>query len=95
MGGDPISKLLDGHIARRDFIKATAATGAGLALATGVGGFARSAAADQMFKGEQLRIFTYAGAWGDQFKKNFAPLFKEVTGADLIVELGRGIRFRS
>jgi len=83
-----MSKLLDGHIARRDFIKATAATGAGLALATGVGSFARSAAADQMFKGEQLRIFTYAGAWGDQFKKNFAPLFKEVTGADLIIELG-------
>src|ERR1700733_2030550 len=48
----------------------------------------RAAAADQMFKGEQLRIFTYAGAWGDQFKKNFAPLFKEVTGADLIIELG-------
>ena len=83
-----MSKLLDGHIARRDFIKATAATGAGLALATGVGSFARSAAADQMFKGEQLRIFTYAGAWGDQLKKNFAPLFKEVTGADLIIELG-------
>ena len=71
---------------RRDFLKATA-VGAGLA-ATGLGSFVRSAAADQMFKGETLRIFTYAGAWGDQFTKNFAPLFKKVTGAELIVDLG-------
>jgi putative spermidine/putrescine transport system substrate-binding protein len=71
---------------RRDFLKATAA-GIGLA-ATGLGSFVRSAAADQMFKGEKLRIFTYAGAWGDQFTKNFAPLFKEITGAELVVDLG-------
>jgi len=71
---------------RREFIKRTAA-GAGIA-ATGLGSFVRSANADQMFKGEKLRVFTYAGAWGDQFTKNFAPLFKEVTGADLIIELG-------
>ena len=44
--------------------------------------------AAQDFQGEELRVFTYAGAWGDQFTKNFAPLFNEVTGADLIVELG-------
>ncbi len=79
-------RLRNGGFSRREFIKATAA-GAGLA-ACGLGSFVRSASADQMFKGEQLRIFTYAGAWGDQFTKNFAPLFKEVTGADLIVELG-------
>src|SRR3972149_771537 len=71
---------------RREFIK-RAAAGAGLA-AIGTGSFVRSAYADQNFKGEQLRVFTYAGAWGDQFTKNFAPLFEEVTGADLLVELG-------
>jgi hypothetical protein len=49
---------------RREFIKRTAA-GAGIA-ATGLGSFVRSANADQMFKGEKLRVFTYAGAWGDQ-----------------------------
>lgn len=75
------------HPSRREFIKYTAATGAGLA-AVGPGSFVRSAAASQDFKGEELRIFTYAGAWGDQFTKNFAPLFEEVTGARLIVELG-------
>ena len=73
---------------RREFIKKTAATGAGLAAASGLGSFVREASAAQNFKGEELRVFTYAGAWGDQFTKNFAPLFKEVTGADLIVELG-------
>lgn len=71
---------------RRDFIK-RAAAGAGLA-AVGTGSFVRSAYADQDFKGEKLRVFTYAGAWGEQFTKNFAPLFKEVTGAELVVELG-------
>jgi len=72
---------------RREFIKFTAATGLGLAAA-GPGSFVRSAYAGQDFKGEELRIFTYAGAWGDQFTKNFAPLFEEITGAKLIVELG-------
>lgn len=72
---------------RRKFIKYLAATGAGLA-AVGPGSFVRHAAASQDFKGEELRIFTYAGAWGDQFTKNFRPLFEEVTGAKLIVELG-------
>lgn len=72
---------------RREFFKYTAATGVGLAT-MGPGSFVRSAAASQDFKGEELRIFTYAGAWGDQFTKNFAPLFEEVTGAKLIVELG-------
>lgn len=71
---------------RREFIKYTAATGAGLA-ALGAGSFLRPAYA-QDFKGEELRIFTYAGAWGDQFTQNFAPLFEELTGAKLIVELG-------
>jgi spermidine/putrescine-binding protein len=70
---------------RREFIERMAA-GAGIA-ATGLGSFVRAAEA-QEFKGQQLRVFTYAGAWGDQFTKNFAPLFKQVTGADLIVELG-------
>ena len=71
---------------RREFIKYTAATGAGLA-AMGPGSFVRPAYS-QDFKGQDLRIFTYAGAWGDQFTKNFAPLFQELTGAKLIVELG-------
>ena len=39
-------------------------------------------------RGKSSEVFTYAGAWGDQFTKNFAPLFNEITGADLIVELG-------
>ncbi|MDH3668331.1 MAG: ABC transporter substrate-binding protein [Paracoccaceae bacterium] len=71
---------------RREFMKYTAATGVGLA-ALGPGSFVRPAYS-QDFKGEELRIFTYAGAWGDQFTKNFAPLFEELTGAKLIVELG-------
>lgn len=71
---------------RREFIKYTAATGIGLA-SLGPGSFIRPAYS-QDFKGEELRIFTYAGAWGDQFTKNFAPLFEELTGAKLIVELG-------
>lgn len=74
------------RVNRREFIRYTAATGAGIA-ATGLGSFARNASA-QDFAGEELRVFTYAGAWGDQFTKNFAPLFEEVTGAKLIVELG-------
>jgi len=83
-----MTRLFSDSLRRREFLKMTAATGAGLAVTTGLGSFVRSAAADQMYKGEELRVFTYAGAWGDQFTKNFAPLFKEVTGADLIVELG-------
>ncbi len=68
---------------RRDFIKKTAAAGVAVAASTKLGSFIREAHADQMFKGEKLRVFTYAGAWGDQFTKNFAPLFKKVTGADI------------
>lgn len=73
---------------RRDFLKKSSAAGVGLAAGGKLATMASEARAGQDFKGEKLRVFTYAGAWGDQFTKNFAPLFKQVTGADLIVELG-------
>ena len=76
------------RITRRDFLKKTTAAGVGLAAAGTLGTLSSEVRGGQMFKGEKLRIFTYAGAWGDQFTKNFAPLFKKVTGADIIVELG-------
>lgn len=72
---------------RRRFLKA-ASVGAGTVAAGTVGLLGSVARADQMFKGETLRIFTYAGAWGDQFTDNFAPLFRQQTGANLTVELG-------
>ncbi len=73
---------------RRDFLRKSTAAGVGLAAGGKLATLASEASAGQDFKGEKLRVFTYAGAWGDQFTKNFAPLFKQVTGADLIVELG-------
>ena len=76
------------QITRRDFIRKSTAASAGVVAAGQLGIWGADVQAAQDFKGEKLRIFTYAGAWGDQFTKNFAPLFKELTGADLIVELG-------
>lgn len=73
---------------RRDFIRRSTAASAGVVAASQLGIWGADVQAAQDFKGEELRVFTYAGAWGDQFTKNFAPLFKELTGADLIVELG-------
>ena len=73
---------------RRDFLRKSTAAGVGLAAGGSMASLASRVSASQDFKGEKLRVFTYAGAWGDQFTMNFAPLFKEVTGADLIVELG-------
>ena len=76
------------RITRRDFIRKSTVASAGVVAAGQLGIWGADVQAAQDFKGEKLRIFTYAGAWGDQFTKNFAPLFKELTGADLIVELG-------
>ena len=76
------------RITRRDFIRKSTAVSAGAVAASQLGMWGADVQAAQDFKGEELRVFTYAGAWGDQFTKNFAPLFKELTGADLIVELG-------
>ncbi len=76
------------RFSRRDFIKKSTAASAGAIAASQLGMWGADVQAAQMFKGEKLRVFTYAGAWGDQFTKNFAPLFKQITGADLIVELG-------
>lgn len=74
-------------VSRRDFLKQATVGGLWVAAATKMGLFGTDVQAQQ-FKGETLRIFTYAGAWGDQFTKNFAPLFKKVTGAQIVVELG-------
>ena len=76
------------RLTRRDFIRRSTAASAGVVAASQLGIWGADVQAAQDFKGEKLRIFTYAGAWGDQFTKNFAPLFKELTGAELIVELG-------
>ena len=76
------------RITRRDFIRKSTAASAGVVAASQLGIWGADVQAAQDFQGEKLRIFTYAGAWGDQFTKNFAPLFNEITGADLIVELG-------
>ena len=76
------------RITRRDFIRKSTVASAGVVAAGQLGIWGADVQAAQDSKGEKLRIFTYAGAWGDQFTKNFAPLFKELTGADLIVELG-------
>lgn len=78
--------MMQRRISRRTLLKGTAA-GFGVAAAAEAA-LLSSAAYGQTFRGQNLRVFTYAGAWGDQFTKNFAPLFKRVTGADLIVELG-------
>lgn len=76
------------RITRRDFIRKSTAASAGAVAASQLGIWGADVQAAQHFKGEKLRVFTYAGAWGDQFTKNFAPLFKELTGAELLVELG-------
>ena len=76
------------RITRRDFIRKSTAASAGVVAASQLGMWGADVQAAQEFKGEELRVFTYAGAWGDQFTKNFAPLFNQITGADLIVELG-------
>jgi putative spermidine/putrescine transport system substrate-binding protein len=73
---------------RRRFLQQTASAGLWTSALAKFGMYGADVQAQQTFKGETLRIFTYAGAWGDQFTKNFAPLFKKVTGADIIVELG-------
>ena len=72
-----IAPRFRGRISRRDFLTTTAAAGLGVAAGARLGAGSFEAHGAQMFKGEKLRIFTYAGAWGDQFTKNFAPFFKE------------------
>ena len=76
-------------INRRRFLKLTSATaGAALASRSAWEPFEAFAQGQKTFKGETLRIFTYAGAWGDMFTKHFAPRFKALTGAELSVDLG-------
>ena len=77
-----------GRISRRDFLTTTATAGLGVAAGARLGAGSFEAHGAQMFKGEKLRIFTYAGAWGDVMQNSFAPLFTRVTGADMIVETG-------
>jgi spermidine/putrescine-binding protein len=83
---EELAAMSNYNVTRRGVLRAGAA-GLG-AIAAGNLDMISSAAYGRSFKGESLRIFTYAGAWGDQFTKNFAPLFKKMTGADLVVELG-------
>lgn len=68
-------------ITRREFL----ATGAAAATVTVL---PRYASASQMYKGERLRVFTYAGPWGDMFTQYFAQGFADLTGAQLVIELG-------
>lgn len=73
---------------RRNFLKGATVATSGVAAASALGTMSGEAFGSQDYKGEKLRIFTYAGAWGDQFTQNFAPFFKQATGADLLIELG-------
>lgn len=82
---DRFDEALD---ARRRFLQRAGKGGLWAAAVGKLGLYGADVQAQQTFKGETLRVFTYAGAWGDQFTKNFAPLFKKVTGADIVVELG-------
>jgi len=72
-------------VTRRQFIK-------NLSVATAVTTplFAAPALSlgSKKFEGETLRVFTYAGAWGDMFTNFFGPKFKERTGADVSFDLG-------
>ena len=76
------------RLSRRDFVKKTAAGSLGVAAATRMGLWGGDVQASQDFQGEELRVFTYAGAWGDQLTKNWAPMVQEATGAEVIIELG-------
>ncbi|MEM7224351.1 MAG: extracellular solute-binding protein [Pseudomonadota bacterium] len=73
---------------RRGFLKGVTAATTGVAVGSSLSAMSSEAFGAQDYKGEKLRIFTYAGAWGDQFTQNFAPFFKQQTGADLLIELG-------
>jgi spermidine/putrescine-binding protein len=76
------------HLTRRKFLKKGAAGSLGLVAASRLGLWGGDVQAAQDFKGEKLRVFTYAGAWGDQLTKNWAPMVQEATGAEVIIELG-------
>ena len=49
---------------RRNFIKRSTAASAGVVAASQLGMWGADVQAAQDFKGEKLRVFTYAGAWG-------------------------------
>lgn len=53
------------RITRRDFIRKSTAASAGVVAASQLGMWGADVQAAQEFKGEELRVFTYAGAWGD------------------------------
>ncbi len=70
---------------RREFL---ATTGAAAAVATTVTILPRYSSASQMYKGERINVFTYAGPWGDMFTEHFAPGFADLTGAQIVLDLG-------
>ena len=63
------------RITRRDFIRQSTAASAGVVAASQLGIWGADVQAAQDFKGEKLRIFTYAGAWGESVHQEFrAPV---------------------
>ena len=73
------------QISRRKFLAATAATAAAGTTTTIL---PRYSSASQMYKGERINVFTYAGPWGDMFTEHFAPGFADLTGAQIVLDLG-------
>jgi spermidine/putrescine-binding protein len=70
------------HILNRRTFLTTAAA------ATTVSIMPRYSAASQQYAGERIRVFTYAGPWGDMFREHFAPGFADLTGAEILLDLG-------
>jgi spermidine/putrescine-binding protein len=79
-------------MARRDFLRGLAATGAALAV-PGCGGSLpdRSTAPSRSageFKGAQLRVFVYSGFCEQAFRDIVVPRLEQVTGATVILDPG-------
>lgn len=48
----------------------------------------RVSSAAQPYKGERIKVFTYAGPWGDVFQNHFVQGFADQTGATVVLDLG-------
>jgi len=69
------------HLTRRRLLQSA---GAALSLVVAP----RYSSAEQAYKGERLKVFTYAGPWGDVFQNHFVQGFADQTGATVVLDLG-------
>jgi putative spermidine/putrescine transport system substrate-binding protein len=78
-----------GRMTRRNFLKTSAALGAGVAFGGLLDGiYPQKAMAAKRHEGETLSVFTYAGSTGEMVQNYMKPRFEKETGAKMVIDLG-------